>query len=438
MTGIAAGLTRVIQLGKRSVQSFLAAMRMPDLPTHLRLKGEHGKSLPAALITLAVGSLLLTPFVSFVSTRSLGSRSAESTLAIQYAADAGIEFGIWSLNNDTTFRSLVDNNLGTPQILSFPGSLNGITPSISVTGLQLGSWTIRQSAPGVFQQGASLTYAGGDRIYALYGNNSKGFGYYSISGDAWFNLANTPENVKQGGALVYGGGNYLYAFQGNKKTEFWRYDIAFNSWSNMQDAPEKVDQGGELVWTGGDLIFAFRGNKEDFWSYSIAADSWTIQTPAPDKVGSGSDLVYTGGNSIYAFQGRNKTNFWIYNISSNSWGNLQAAPAKVTDGGGLAYYSGGFIYAFGGKSNVFWRYTIATNSWDTMMNAPQAVGMGGDLLFTQATRGYAIRGDKKTDTWEFEVTPPRYDIHADSGSVTTDARIEIDGLNTSVLYWDIE
>jgi hypothetical protein len=404
------------------------------------IKAEGGKSLPAALITLAVGSLLLTPFLAFVSSRSLGNRSANSTIASQYSTDAGIEFGIWSLLNDSGFRSQVDNNVGIPQTLSFPGSLNGFTPTLTVTGLPLGSWTDREPALADLGSGASLAYAGGDRIYALFGNGTKGFGYYSIAGDAWFSLPNTPENVQEGSALVYGGGNYLYAFRGDKQLDFWRYDISSGVWSSMEDALEKVDKGGELVWNGGDLIYAFRGNKEDFWSYSISSDSWTILTDALDKTGSGSDLVYTGGNIIYAFQGRNKSTFWAYNISSNSWGNLAPLPlsTKVSDGGGLTYYSGGYIYALSGKSNLFWRYTIATDSWDPMMNAPAAVGLGGDLLFTQANSGYAIRGDKTRETWEFNVTPPQYDIHAEAGSVITDVRFEIDGLSSSIIYWDIE
>ncbi len=438
MTRIAAGLARVFRSGKKSFRSILAALPNPDLPSHLRLKGEPGKSLPAALITLAVGSLLLTPFLSFVSTRSLGSRSAESALAAQYAADAGIEFSIWSLHNDTTFRSLVDNNLGTPQTLGFPGSLNGFTPTLTVTGLPFGSWTVRQPAPANMNTGASLAYTGGDRIYALQGNNTRSFGFYSISGDSWTSLANTPQTVQRGGALVYGGGNYLYALRGRNTDAFWRYNISTNSWSSLEDTPQRVRQGGELVWTGGNEIFAFRGGSNRFWRYNISTDSWTNRANAPASVSYGSDLVYTGGNSIYALRGANRTNFWRYSISSNSWVSLQNTPASVNNGGGLAYFSGSYIYALRGNSNAFWRYTISTDSWSILTPAPAAVGRGGDLIFTQATTGFVIRGGNQTDFWEFEVTPPRYDIQADAGSVTTDVRIEIDGLNTSVLFWDIE
>lgn len=431
------GSCKTGRTGKDIFWACLPGLPTPALPSRSQIRSEEGKSLPAALITLAVGSLLLTPFLAFVSSRALGSRSAESAIAAQYAADAGIEFGIWSLLNDAPYRSLVDTNQGIPQALAFPGTLNGFTPTISVTGLPIGAWTIRQSAPADVNRGGALAYSGGDRIYALRGDNSTAFGYYSISADSWFSLANTPQNVQQGGALVYGGGNSLYALRGSNSDAFWHYNIATNSWSSLEDTPNRVTRGGELVWTGGDDIFAFRGNSNNFWRYSISSDSWTDQANAPATVGYGSDLVYTGGNSIYAFQGNNQTSFWRYTISSDSWGSLASAPGNVSDGGGLSYHSGSYIYALSGGGNVFWRYTIGTNTWSVLTATPAAVGWGGDLLFTQATVGFAQRGDNQPDFWEFEVTPPRFDIHSDAGSVATDARIELDGLNTSVLFWDI-
>jgi hypothetical protein len=432
------GNLRMISAGKGVFRTFLAGLPTPTLPSHLRIRSEQGKSLPAALITLAVGSLLLTPFLAFVSSRSLGSRSAESAIAAQYAADAGIEFGIWSLLNDAAFRSQVDNNLGIAQPLAFPGTLNSFTPTISVTGLPIGTWTIRQSAPTDVNRGGALAYAGGDRIYALRGDNSSDFGYYSISGNSWSSLANTPQSVQQGGALAYGGGNFLYALRGSNSDAFWQYNIAADIWITLEPTPNNVRQGGELVWTGGDDIYAFgRNNNNDFWHYSISSDSWTDMADTPATVGYGSDLVYTGGNSIYAFCGNNQTFFWRYNISSDSWSSLANAPASVTDGGGLAYHSGSYIYALSGGGNVFWRYTIGTNTWSVLTSTPAAVGRGGDLLFTQATVGFAQRGGNQPDFWEFEVTPPRFDIHTDAGPIATDVRIEIDGLNTSVLFWDI-
>ncbi len=405
---------------------------------NFRPRSEAGQSLPAALITLAVASLLLTPFLSFVSSRSLGTGVAQETFNELYTADAGVEYGIWSLLNTPVFRSQVDNNLGTPQTLSFPAPLNGITPVISVTGLPIGSWYVRQSAPVNIDRGGALAYTGGDRIYALRGNNSRSFGYYSISADQWYSLANAPGNVRQGGSLVYVGGNHLFALQGRNTNNFWRYNISSNTWTIRDNTPRRVTRGGDLVYTGGNHIFALRGNSDNFWRYSISSNSWTNMEDAPASVGFGSDMVHTGGNLLYVLRGNNRDDFWSYNISSDSWNNLQDTPANVNNGGNLAYYNGNYIYSLRGNTNIFWRYTINTDSWSTLTNTPTRVGRGADMVFTHATGGFATRGRNTTDFWEFEVTPPRYDIAVQAGSVSIDTRYEIDGSTRTILFWDIE
>jgi len=396
------------------------------------LKQESGRSLPAALITLAVGSILLAPFLSFVSTRSLGTRAAAETFNEQYASDAGVEFGIWSLLNDSAFRSQVDINAGIAQPLPFPSPINGYTPTISVTGLPIGSWHLRQFYPSSINSGGSLAYAGGDRVYALRGNNTTNFGYYSISADQWYSLANTPAGVQRGGDLVYPGGNFLYALRGRNSDNFWRYNISTNNWSAMDDTPSRVSQGGSLVFPGGTYIYALRGNSNNFWRYEISSDSWSSRANTPASVGYGANLIAVGGNTLYTFRGANNTNFWSYNISSNTWSARQNAPARVTNGGSLAYYSGNYIYALQGSSTDFWRYTVTINSWTVLADTPGAVGRGGALVFTHSQGGFA------QDFWEFEVTPPRYDISSQAGSVDTDARFEIDGSTNTILFWDID
>jgi hypothetical protein len=402
------------------------------------LSREAGRSLPAALIALAVGSILLTPFLSFVSSRSLGGGAAEETFQAQYAADAGIEFGCWALLNRPAFRSLVDLTAGTPHSLAFPGTLNGYTPSITVTGLPLGFWYVRQSAPATIERGGALAYPGGDRIYVLRGDNSRDFWYYSISGDSWGSLASTPGNVRQGGALVYGGGNFLYALRGNNQNDFWRYNITTDNWASMQNTPANVRQGGALAYNGGNFIYAFRGNSSDFWRYNISSDSWSSRTSAPNSTGYGADLVATNSNTLYAFRGANSTAFWRYNATSDSWTSLQDTPSRVNNGGSLTYLSGSYLYGLQGTSTDFWRYAVTMDSWTTLAGTPASVGRGGDLIFSNPEGGFALRGGNQTDFWEFEVTPPRYDISSQAGTVTTDARLEIDGSTKRILFWDID
>ena len=385
------------------------------LQRQIRIGFEAGQSLPAALIALAVGSLLLTPFLAFVSSRSLGTGTAQETFNELYAADAGVEFGIWSLLNNPAFLSQVDLTAGTAQPLTFlPGSVNGFTPTITVTALPIGNWIPRPSAPTKVDKGGSLAYGGGDLVYALGGDKKNStLSSYSIGGDVWTSTVSTPAEVQEGGSLVFGDSNFLYALLGKKgkiNTTFWRYNTT-SGWTEMAHPEEDIGKGGSLVYNGVNDIYAL-GNKK-ILRYDISSDSWSNQADIPGKVADGAALVFTGGNTFYAFLG-NSTAFWRYNTSSG-WTEMASTPSKVTKGSSLAYFSGNYLYALQGNSTGFLRYNIAMNSWTFLTETPLAVGNGGSLLFTHSEGGFALRGGNETDFWEFEVTPPRYDISVQAG-----------------------
>jgi len=61
---------------------------------------EEGQALPLALVALAVGTLLVTPFLANVSVNVIASRQTEEAIADRYSADAGMEWGLWWLKND--------------------------------------------------------------------------------------------------------------------------------------------------------------------------------------------------------------------------------------------------------------------------------------------------------------------------------------------------
>jgi hypothetical protein len=78
--------------------------RSPDL------RSESGQALVLALAALAVGALLVTPFLTHVSVNVLASRHADEAMEDHYAADAGIEWGLWRLKDNpllTTSTSFV-------------------------------------------------------------------------------------------------------------------------------------------------------------------------------------------------------------------------------------------------------------------------------------------------------------------------------------------
>ena len=431
---------------------------------------EAGRSLPAALIALAVGSLLLTPFLSFVSSRSLGTRAVQETFQAQYAADAGIEYGIWALLNDPAVRTQVDSSPGNPVVVPFPESINGYTPSLTITALLSGLQWLEEPPAGPpdpaenIGAGGALEYDGGNAVYALIGNDTRSFYRYSIQNDSWTALDSLPGitltfqplriyflSIDAGSDLVYTGtgSNDLYALVegiplfGQDKDFLFRYSIANPGWQNVTETPQEFESGAALVYGGSSTLYAFQGGNKFFWRYD--SGGWEKMRNAPDNTGAGAALVYTGGNFIYAFPGGGSDEFWRYEIDNNKgeWTVLSdqaggALPGAVTGGGSLAYDGNDTLYALQGGSSGFWQYTISTNTWTVSTDTPASTGAGGDLALVSEDSGYALRGGNQDDYWKLQLTSTRYDLDAQAGSVETSARMEIDGGGAAVLFWDIK
>lgn len=89
---------------------------------------EKGQAFPLALIALAVGALLIMPFLNGVSTHLLASQKFAASTSEQYAADAGVEDAIWKVTYD---RAVIPP--GDTLSYSLDDPVNGITSSISIT-----------------------------------------------------------------------------------------------------------------------------------------------------------------------------------------------------------------------------------------------------------------------------------------------------------------
>lgn len=431
--------------------------------------GEAGRSLPAALIALALGSILLAPFLAFVSSRSLGTRAAAETFAEQYAADAGVEFAIWSLLNDPTVRSQADAAPGTPVTVAFPEPVNGVTPTVTVTGRPGGSWVAREPvSPDYAGPGGALAfpggYAGGNYIYAMMGQGSTAFKRYNRSNvaDPWTNTNWIPQLYYlflywdgSYGDLAYSSGDDIYTFFPGYLSDSYliRYDAGPNTYTLLGITPDQIQQGATLIYggtnaQGDDLLFAFRGNGRTFWRYNIESGNWQEMKKLPGFASAelGADLVYTGGDYIYALMGGNTTDFLRFDKEQGNkgkWEKMTDLPLPsgvgVGGGGSLAYHSGDYIYALqGGGSDQFWRYTISSDTWKALDPTPAGVDSGGDLVMVGPGNGYALRGGNNPEFWEFTVTPLQYDIQSQAGSSSIRARIQLDGGSPTIMFWDIE
>jgi len=64
------------------------------------MNSEKGQVLPLAMLALALGSLVITPFISYASSSLIGSRVYKEVMTEQYSCDAGIEWALWKLKGN--------------------------------------------------------------------------------------------------------------------------------------------------------------------------------------------------------------------------------------------------------------------------------------------------------------------------------------------------
>lgn len=422
------------------------------LNSRLQLKHEAGGSLPPVLIAIAVGAILLSPFLAHVSSRMLATRAARSSADEQYAADSGIEFAVWHLDNDSTYRAAV--NEGTDSPLSVTS--NGITAGVESTALPLGAWTELADTLDTVGAGGGLAAGGDGLIYALRGNNTIQAWRYNPSSDSWsdFGVSDAPSPVDAGGSLVYKSGDIFHALRGGGSSDAWTYDSSSDGWESLSGYPGGVGAGAAITYSAShDHLYGFRGlETKAFRRYNFGGagqgppPNWVGAPDAPAEVSAGGALA-AAGNHVYAFRGDGTNEFWRFDPGAGDNGEWAeggdmpaAAPGAVNFGGALAWDGGDFIYALqGGNSTAFWRYSISGDSWEVMANPPAAVAAGAALTYAGSGTIYALQGNQDTGFWKFEITPPRYDIEATAGDTTIRARVEFDYDGTiSVIFWDIQ
>jgi type II secretory pathway component PulK len=93
------------------------------------IQDESGRTLVIALILIALGVLLVTGLLYYVSTSQLATRAAREQTTRRYSTDAGVEHAIWRLTNETGFTQAVTAN--SP--VTYTIAINGETVVVTVT-----------------------------------------------------------------------------------------------------------------------------------------------------------------------------------------------------------------------------------------------------------------------------------------------------------------
>lgn len=103
----------------------LSALK-PAMSKLARLSADsRGQVLPLTLVALAMGALLVSPFLVNASANLLAGRSIDLVVKETYSADAGIEWGLWHLKSNPVLTTNTDYS-ETP-LQPTPAAINGST-----------------------------------------------------------------------------------------------------------------------------------------------------------------------------------------------------------------------------------------------------------------------------------------------------------------------
>ncbi|MBI2836563.1 MAG: hypothetical protein HYX85_02590 [Chloroflexi bacterium] len=92
---------------------------------------ERGQALPMVLVALAVGTLLVVPFLGHSSTGLVTSRAYGQSMIEQYSVDSGIEHALWRLKYEPGFANSL--TLANPTTGYTVGNINGISVNVTLT-----------------------------------------------------------------------------------------------------------------------------------------------------------------------------------------------------------------------------------------------------------------------------------------------------------------
>ena len=228
-------------------------------------------------------------------------------------------------------------------------------------------WEFLARSPSPTGPGADIAYPGsGDYIYVTAGGGTKTFMRYSISGDSWTTLDNTPYFIDTASSLAgtgHGSGR-IYCVYGSASTNqdrFGYYDIGTGNWSSNLENTGIVTpayaNNDRLIYTGsGDKIFHFRGNSNDIERFTVsgAAGSWTTLGDGSSISRSyeyGANAVYCDGY-IYTWSGTTSRGFWRFNPTTEAWEQLDDNDPRCE----MAFYTHGTTYLYYPGSGDYYKF----------------------------------------------------------------------------------
>lgn len=87
------------------------------------MNSQKGQAMPLAILALALGTLVITPFLSHASSNLIGSSIYEQGITELYSCDSGIEWALWRLKNDPVLTT--NTTYDSTPLEPIPSQING-------------------------------------------------------------------------------------------------------------------------------------------------------------------------------------------------------------------------------------------------------------------------------------------------------------------------
>jgi len=364
--------------------------KLRKMLTHLR-KNESGQgALAIVIILLMLGAIILTPLLVFMSTGLKAGGVYESKLQEFYAADAGVEDGLWRIKNDQ-LSGYDEYTYSTSYIYDLPGEINNENVHVNITNVWIPkditapnndtAKQIIEGTPGnppklIITGGLSGTSATAYQIKIIYNYGSEGpnalrvekigiwlppgfhyAGNCSLASDsdtAPYAVPATPQPYNSGEVVVWSFSSLaLYKFPPTTSGSPMVKSFTFTFTGPYQQAP-----GAALSWidtTGvGDIDYTWDADSKPYRIESTAgsttAEAYTIKNELRKLGAAISGEYFATGNSLIGYSSTDKWRDRLYKESKATIGTdedgINGIPSDATVEAAFLYWTGWIDYHY--------------------------------------------------------------------------------------------
>ena len=454
------------------------------------MNSEKGQALPLAILALAIGMLVIAPFLGHASASLISSRTYGEAIAHQNACDAGVEHAIWSLTRGGLAEQLPDP--GDEITYQLGETLNGVSTTVTVTANVTGGGGTIGDIGAVIETLEFDTADGWEpdiiqvsgNVYAIAYRGPSNDGFVitisiTTNGDIGNTVIDTLEYDTADGyepRIIHISGNvYAIAYRGTSNDGFVKtISITTNGdiGNSVIDSLEYDTADGyepDIIQVSGNIYaIAYRGTSYDGFvkTMSIATNgdigNTVIDTLEYDTSnGYEPDIVYISGN-VYAITYRGTGNDgFVTTISIAANGDIANTVIDSLEFNNVNVYepniipvsSDVYVLAYSGSSNAGYLKTVSiaasgsitdtvieTAAFDTGTGyEPRITHISGDI-FAIVYRGVNSDGFVKTININTQGGSPSaaYEIVATAGNKTIRAFVNTDNETASIASWQIE